>query len=292
MLENAWLRTFVAVADCGNFTQAAETIGLTQSAVSMQIKKLEEAVDAPLFERSSKGVRLNGAGERLLPNARRILNMLSETVDMLGTQALKGSVRIGIPEEYGYAILTGALANFAKLQPGVDVTVRYAPSSEQLSALRSGKLDLAIVFEWENFSDAEVLMSDPTVWVTSKLHCTHEADPLPIAVYESSAWCRDFAICSLDDRNIRHRIAYTSQTCGGLKLAVASGLAIAPLSRSNIPDGCRELSFAEGFADIDASRVVIHRKSGSQSPAAEGMVNALREAFSYGSTSLNAAHSA
>lgn len=292
MIETSWLRTFVAVVDCGNFTQAADAIGLTQSAVSMQIKKLEEAVNALLFERTSKGVMLNGAGERLLPNARRILNMLSETTDMLGTRALKGSVRIGIPEEYGYAILTGALANFAKLQPGVDVTVRYAPSSEQLSALRSDKLDLAIVFEWENFSDAEMLMSDPTVWVTSELHCTHEADPLPIAVYENSAWCRDFAIRSLEDRNIHHRIAYSSQTCGGLKLAVASGLAIAPLSRSNIPDGCRELTFADGFADIDASRVVIHRRSGVRSPAADGMVNALREAFSYGANSLNAVNSA
>jgi DNA-binding transcriptional LysR family regulator len=107
-LENTWLRTFVAVAECGNFTQAAGSLGLTQSAVSMQIKRLEDTVGSALFERTSKGVKLNTIGERLLPNARRILNMLSETLDMLGTRALKGSVRIGIPEEYGYAVLTGA----------------------------------------------------------------------------------------------------------------------------------------------------------------------------------------
>jgi DNA-binding transcriptional LysR family regulator len=290
VLENAWLRTFVAIADCGNFTQAAGTVGLTQSAVSMQIKRLEEALDTPLFERAPKGVRLNGAGERLLPNARRILNMISETTDMLGTRALKGSVRIGIPEEYGYAILTGALANFAKLQPRVDVTVRYAPSSEQLSALRSGKLDLAVVFEWENFSDAEVLMSDPTVWATSELHRAHEEEPLPIAVYENSAWCRDFAIRSLEERNIRYRIAYTSQTCGGLKLAVASGLAIAPLSRSNIPESCRELTYTEGFTDIDTSRVVMHRNPRTSSSAVEGMITVLREAFSGGSAPLAPVH--
>jgi DNA-binding transcriptional LysR family regulator len=136
-----------------------------------------------------------------------------------------------------------------------------------------------MVFEWESFSDAEVLMADPTVWVTSQMHCAHEEQPLPIAVYENSAWCRDFAIRSLEERNLRYRIAYTSQTSGGLKLAVASGLAIAPLSRSNIPDGCRELSFAEGFSEIDASRVVLHRNPKTSSPAIEGMVSALREAF-------------
>ncbi len=279
MLENAWLRTFVAVAECGNFTHAAVSVGLTQSAVSMQIKRLEDAVGSSLFERTSKGVKLTASGERLLPNARRILHMLLETLDMLGTRALKGSVRIGIPEEYGYAVLTGALANFAKQQPGVDVTVRYAPSSEQLSAIRSNKLDLAIVFEWESFSAAEVLMADPTVWVTSLVHCAHEEEPLPIAVYENSAWCREFAIRSLEERNVRYRIAYSSQTSGGLKLAVASGLAIAPLSRSNIPDGCRELTFAEGFSDIDTSRVVLHRNPHTSSSATEGMVSALREAF-------------
>jgi DNA-binding transcriptional LysR family regulator len=279
LLENVWLKTFVAVADCGNFTEAAEAVGLTQSAVSMQIKRLEEAVNASLFERTSRGAKLTTAGERLLPNARRILNMLAETVEMLGTRALKGSVRIGIPEEYGYAVLTGALGTFAKLHPGVDVTVRYAPSSEQLGAIRSGKLDLAIVFEWENYSEAEVLMSDPTVWVTSDLHGTHEETPLPIAVYENSAWCRDFAIRSLEPRNIAYRIAYTSQTSGGLKLAVASGLAIAPLSRSNIPLGCRELNVADGFSDIDASRVVLHRNRKTSGAAIEGMVSALREAF-------------
>ena len=192
---------------------------------------------------------------------------------------LQGPVRIGIPEEYGYSMLTGALGAFAKRHPHVDVTVRYAPSSEQVKAIRAGKLDLAVIFEWQNSSGSEVLMTDPTVWVTSTLHMTHQESPLPIAIYENSAWCREFAIGSLEENDRPFRIAYTSETSGGLKLAAASGLAIAPLSRSNIPVGCRELTVVDGFGDIDASRVVLHRNPRTSSDTIDGMASAIREAF-------------
>ena len=122
-------------------------------------------------------------------------------------------------------------------------------------------------------------MRDPTVWVSSELHRTHEERPLPIAIYQNSGWCRDFAIKLLDERRFHYRVAYTSDTSGGLRLAVTSGLAIAPISRSNIPSGCRELTAADGFGDIDASNVVLHCNPASASEAIEGMAQAIREAF-------------
>lgn len=278
-LHSDLLRTFAAVAETQNFTRAAEIVRRTQSAVSMQMRRLEEIVGTPLFERGSRGVLLTRRGERLLPNARRIVALLDETAAMMRTRPLHGPVRIGIPEEYGYSVLARALGSFAKRHPRVEVTVRYAPSSEQISALEAGDLDLAVVFEWKDFSDAEVLMRDPTVWVTSTLHLMHEETPLPIALYDNSAWCREFAIRSLHDRGLAYRVAYTSQTSGGLKLAVASGLAIAPLSRSNIPPDCRELAAVDGFGDIDACNVVLRRNRKSSSETIDGMAAAIREAF-------------
>ena len=191
----------------------------------MQIKRLEEMVGDMLFERGPRGVGLTRKGGELLSNARRIVSLLDETAASMSAPPLDGPVRIGIPEEYGHAILSRALGAFAKRHPQVEITVSYAHSASQMAALRAGELDLAVVFEWQDFSDGEVLMRDPTVWVTSDLHRMHEETPLPIAIYQNSGWCRDFAIRLLEQRGLAYRVAYTSDTSGGLRLAVTSGLA-------------------------------------------------------------------
>ncbi len=231
-LDSDLLRTFVAIVDTGNFTKAAERAGRTQSAVSMQMKKLEAAVGNTLFERGSRGVVLTRRGGELVANARRIVSLLDEAAASLTAPQLGGPVRIGIPEEYGHAILSRALSAFSKRHAKVEVTVRYAHSGAQIEAVETGELDLAVVFEWQGHSGGEVLMHDPTVWVTSTLHNMHEERPVPIALYNREGWCRDFAIKSLEERGLAYRVAYTSDTNGGLKLAVTSGLAIAPISRS------------------------------------------------------------
>jgi DNA-binding transcriptional LysR family regulator len=279
ILDSDLLRTFVAVAETGNFTKAAEQAGRTQSAVSMQMKKLEGMVGDSLFERGSRGVALTRRGGELIGNARRIVSLLDETAASMAAPPLGGPVRIGIPEEYGHAILSRALGAFAKRHAKVEVTVRYAHSGSQIAALAAGELDLAVVFEWQGSSGGEVLMRDPTVWVTSELHHMHEERPVPIALYNRAGWCQDFAIKSLEQRGLAYRVAYTSDTNGGLKLAVTSGLAIAPISRSNIPAGCRELTAAEGLGDIDASTVVLRRAANISGEAIDGMEEAIREAF-------------
>lgn len=278
-LDSDLLRTFVAVAETGNFTKAARQVNRTQSAVSMQIKRLEEMVGDLLFARGARGVGLTRKGDELLSNARRIVSLLDETAASMNAPPLDGPVRIGIPEEYGHAILSRALGAFSKRHPRVEITVKYAHSASQMAALAAGELDLAVVFEWQDYSDGEVLMRDPTVWVTSELHRMHEERPLPIAIYQNSGWCKDFAMRLLEERDLPYRVAYTSDTSGGLRLAVTSGLAIAPLCRSNIPDGCRELTAADGFGDIDASNVVLHRNPASGSEAIAGMAEAIRDAF-------------
>lgn len=279
-LETDLLRTFLAAAESGNLTRAASLVNRTQSAVSMQIKRLEESIGSPLFLRGARGVELTAKGEQLLGYARRIVALVDETAASLTAPPLEGKVRIGIPEEYGYAMLTRALGAFARVHPEVEISARYGCSTEHTRAVRAGELHLAVVFEWQDFSDGEILMTDPTVWTTSQSHALHERRPVPIALYENSGWCTDFAMRSLDSRELPYRIAYRSDTNGGLKVAVASGLAIAPISRSNIPPGCRELTADEGFSEIDASKVVMHRNRESRGPVVDAMTRAVREAFS------------
>ena len=278
-LDSDLLRTFVAVANAGTFTRAGTVVGRTQSAVSMQMQRLEGDVGFALFERGSRGVTLTRRAEQLLANARRIVALLDETAALLDPRPLDGPVKIGIPEEYGYPILPQALRAFASRHPNVEVTVRYATSAAQMAALAAGDLDIAVIFEWQDFSDGEVLMIDPTVWVTCDRYAAHRETPLPIAVYENSVWYRDYALRAIRDRGEPFRIAYASGTTGGLRLAVSSGLAVAPLARSSIPPDCRELTEAEGFPAIDASHVVMQRGHQPASAAVDSMAEAMREAF-------------
>ncbi|WP_378948273.1 LysR family transcriptional regulator [Mesorhizobium sp. ANAO-SY3R2] len=278
-LDSDLLRTFLAVAESGNVTRAAQRVGRTQSAISMQIRRLEDMVGEALFERCPRGVKLTRRGGDLVENARQIIDLLDETAFSMRGPQLGGPVRIGLPEEYGQPVLSRALGAFAKRHSQVEVTVRFGYSVSQLTALAAGELDMAVVFEWQQPSGAEVLTHEPTVWVTSTQHRLHDERPLPIAIYGRDGWCRDYVLASLERRGIDYRFAYTSESTNGLILAVNAGLAVAPIARSNIPADCRELTEADGFGLIDSTRVVLHRNPRSTSEAVDVMADAIREAF-------------
>ena len=278
-LESELLRTFLIVAETGNVTRAAETITRTQSAVSMQLKRLEEIIGVPLFERGPRGVILSADGRRLVPYAHRIVGLIDETTATMRSKPLNGPVRIGIPEEYTQTVLPRALAAFAECHPATEVTVLCGHSAQQIAALENDELDLAVIFDWRGRHSGDVLCIDPTVWATSRAHDIHLARPVPIAVYQNSHWYRDFALRSLEQHAIPYRVAFSCDTCGGLKTAVSAGLAVAPLARSNIPPDCRELSRDDGFPPVDSSRVVLKLNPQRSSAAIAGMAEMVRTAF-------------
>lgn len=196
-LESDLLRTFVAVAETGTFTRAGEIVGRSQSAVSLQIKRLEDIVGAALFVRGPRGVTLTTEADTLFAKARRILALIDETTAAMSSGPLRGPVRIGVPEEYSHTLLPKALGAFAELHPMVEVTVKYGQSAAHRQAIHAGELDLAVVFEPSESVVAEPLMIDPTVWVTSILHDVHARRPLPVAINHVQGWCRAAALASL-----------------------------------------------------------------------------------------------
>lgn len=278
-LDSDLLRTFLAVAESGNVTRAAEHVGRTQSAVSMQVKRLEDGLGEALFERGPRGVVLTRRGDQLLPYARRIVGLVEEAGVALASHPLEGPVRLGLPEEYAPKILPRALAAFAERHPAVEVTVRSDTSAHQLAALERGDLDLAIVFVPQRQPAEEILCVDPTVWAGSVAHRLESRDPVPIAVYCQTSWCSELATASLRQHGIRYRIAYTSDTVAGLISVASAGLAIASLSRSTIPTDCRELSSLDGFPQIDSSKVVLRRNPRRSSPAIDALVETIRQVF-------------
>lgn len=278
-LESDLIRSFLAVADTGSVTAAAGRLLRTQSAVSLQIKRLEDVLGQPLFARLARGVALTPRGEQLMPYARRVVGLLDEASIALREKPLVGPVRVGIPDEYSGTILPRALAAFDERHEGLQVTVRCDHSEGQMRALEEDALDLAVIYDWSYVQDGEVLCIDPTVWVTSTTHAQHLRRPVPVGLYFRSDWCRDFAEESLNKQGIDWRAAWTCDLAAGFRVAVMNGLAIAPLSRSTIPAGCRELTAQDGFPIVDSARVVLRRNPRGTSPAIEGMADMLREAF-------------
>jgi DNA-binding transcriptional LysR family regulator len=278
-LESDLMRSFLAVADAGSVTAAAGRLFRTQSAVSLQVKRLEESLGQPLFDRQARGVTLTPRGEQLVPYARRVVALLDEATVALREKPLVGPVRVGIPDEYSGTVLPRALAAFDERHEGVQVSVRVDHSTAQIAALDADEIDLGVIYDWAYVQEGEVLCIDPTVWVTSAAHAQHLRHPVPVAVYIRSDWSRDYAELSLDKQQIDWRAAWSCDMAGGFRVAVTNGMAIAPLSRSTIPAGCRELTAADGFPIVDSARVVLRRNPRGTSPAVEGMAAILRAAF-------------
>ena len=264
VVDGDLLRVFVLIAEGHSFTAAAEMIGRTQSAVSMQIKRLEEALGQKVLNRGKGGdVDLTPHGESLLARARQILSLNDELVAMFHAPALAGTVRLGTPDDYAFGYLPPILKRFADTHPAVQVDVLCAPSNELIERMKEGALDLTLTSEgheprhWPTVQ----LWRGPLVWVTSSRHAPHWLDPLPLALAKvgTSAsrncdWARA-AMTALDRVKRRYRLAYSSGSQVGTHAPVLAGLAVTVSTLSWLPDGLRPLRADEGAAAVAGVRI-------------------------------------
>ncbi|MGH8647590.1 MAG: LysR family transcriptional regulator, partial [Gammaproteobacteria bacterium] len=234
-IDSELLRTFVAIADLGGFTRAAEAVNRTQSAVSMQMKRLEEdVVQRSLFERDGRQVRLTAEGQVLLGYARRILKLHGEVINTLREPHMVGSVRIGTPDDYVMRFLPGILSRFAQAYPMVQVEV-HCDSSSQL--LQRQDLDLTIVTRMPGEEIGQLLRQERFVWAEALGFCPHEQTPLPLAMFNTDCFCRTWACNALDAMEREYRVAYTSPSLSALMAVVSAGLAVTAQLQSLItPD--------------------------------------------------------
>lgn len=275
ILDLDQLRTFVAIAETGSFTKAAEVVFKTQSAVSMQMRRLEERIGRPIFARDGRASRLTGDGERLLAYARRLLRLNDETVSAFDEDELSGRIRLGTPDDYADRFLPEILARFSRSNPRVEVTVLCQPTSMLIECMRSNDLDLAIITDApaENRLGAEVVRREPLLWVTSARHCVHEETPLPLALGQHTCCWRLQALEALDTAGRAHRSLYTSWSSMAVGAAVLAGLAVSVLPESALRPGMRVLSEADGFPRLPSCDIAILRSWHQTSP----LIDALAE---------------
>jgi len=282
-LDPELLRTFAAIVDTGSFTRAARVVHRTQSAVSMQMRRLEEHTGKRLLERRGRRLALTREGEALLGYARRILRLQEEAAAAMAGPAVTGRVRLGAPDDYVMHFLPAILARFAEVHPRVEIEVRCEEESEALvAALERGELDLALVTCDPGAERGEILRQEPSVWAASARHLVHEADPLPLALFQPGCWFRDAGLRVLDQAGRRYRVAFTSPSVTGVQAAVSAGLAVAVLGLSTLPPGVRVLRPEEGFPRLPAATIALERAPGLRSPAADTLAGHIAEAFRAG----------
>jgi DNA-binding transcriptional LysR family regulator len=239
------LRTYVAVCEAGTLSRAAPRVNRSQSAVSMQVQRLEEQLGLPLLVRGPRRVQPTAAGADFLVYARRLLRLSEEALASVCRPEEAGRVRLGVPDDYAAFLLPPALSQFAREHPRVSVELTCEPSRLLVPAMAAGRLDLAIVTRLPEQAFT-VLRRERLVWAAAPDSAVWEREPLPVALFEDCA-ARTNLVEALGTAGRPYRAAYTSASTLGLLAAVSAGLAVAGLALCSVPAGLRILGPAEGL---------------------------------------------
>jgi len=221
-LPTELLRSFAAIVDSGSMLRATERVFVTQSALSLQMKRLEETVQSPLFHRDGRRLTLSPAGHTLLVFAREILAINDRAVSALNGNTLAGPARVGLVQDFAETLLTGVLSRFAKLNGETQLQVRVGGSAELLELLSSDRLDVVLCMGPQD--DPAAVKTVPMVWLGDAALADHEV--LPLAVLEVPCRFRDAALAALDAAGRKYRIVLETPSLSALRAAVESDLCI------------------------------------------------------------------
>ncbi|WP_415860845.1 LysR substrate-binding domain-containing protein [Burkholderia ubonensis] len=302
----AALRSLVAGMDLGSFAKAADRVARSSSAVSAQIRKLEEQAGTPLFVKSGRGLALTDAGDAMLRYARRMIELNDEAAAAVRGVSLDGWVRIGLQEDFGEAILPGVLGRFARAHPKVRIEARVAHNAELLERLDANQLDLALVwgdpasaaFVARTGIDSEEIARVPMRWIgaagsgaagsatagdgdAGEPSVRMPDEPLPLVVFDRP--CRFFgaATDALDRAGVPWRVAFTTPSLAGLWAAASAGLGLTVRSHYGLPASVRLLDAAPlGLPELPSVPLMLLRRASSATPTVDRLARIMTQAVS------------
>ncbi|MFJ2991332.1 LysR family transcriptional regulator [Pandoraea sp. NPDC087047] len=241
-LEIDLLRSFVAIAQAGSLSKAAQRIARTQSALSQQMQRLEAIVDQPLLQRTGRGVVLTSSGERLLGHAQRMLRAHDEAMADMSGRGLTGTIRFGCPDDYAAAFLPHLLREFAVVHPQAFVEVICEPTPRLVAQLARHALDLALMSLPDGVDERNVIRREPLVWIGSPgldSVLDDPGEPLPLALSDPDTLDHMAACEALARVGRSYRIAYASSNLAGLTALARSGQAFAVMTQTAVPPDLR-----------------------------------------------------
>lgn len=270
-LDITTLRSFVAVADSGGVTRAAGFLHLTQSAVSMQLKRLEENLGLELLDRSGRGIALTAAGEQLLGYARRILALNDEAWGRLTAKEYEGEVTLGVPHDIIYPYIPQVLRRFAIDFPRMQVRLISAPTRQLLEMFGRGQCDMIVTTEEQAGPGGEVLVRLPLVWVGAADGVAWKRDPLPVA-FCSNCIFRPDVLRRLDRADAAWEMAVESDLDNAVEAMVSADLAVTAVIQGVYPRQTAPVDHNGLLPDPGETRIILYMEH-TENP----VVGALRE---------------
>ena len=271
------IRTLVVASDLGGYGQAAQRLGRTPSAISLQMKKLQGDVGANLFRKNGRGVALTEAGEIVLRFGRRMLEVNDELLDTIRGASLAGSVRLGCSQDFAETVLPDVLSQFTKLYPLVQVEVRIEGNAALVEGIQKNQLDIALSVGQADQPTAEVLGHLQLVWIAGQEFTSRFDQPLPLVMLGPQCAFRKEAIQKLDDAKMRWRIAAVSPSLAGLWASAIGGLGVTARSSLGLP---AKLVWDKALFDLPrlpAFPVTLHAQSNEMSDGVERLRTIIRD---------------
>jgi len=268
------LRSFVLGIELGSFAKAADRLGRSTSAVSAQLKKLEDQVDSPILRKSGRGMVLTPTGEILFGYAKRLLELNDEAATAVRGAELEGCVRLGLQEDFGEHLLTEALGSFAHAHPRIRIEARVSHNAELLELVTSGRLDLALAWDSGNGTPHSQFVAElPMCWIgRADWTYTTNSEPLPLVVFESPCLMRSAATNALDHARIPWRVAFTSPSLSSIWAAAGADLGITVRTQAGLPAHLRVL---DGLPELPKIGLILHRAESKPAPPVKRLAEIL-----------------
>ncbi len=260
------LRTLVATQDLGGFGRAAERLLRTPSAISLQMKRLQEEIGVPLFRKQGRKMILTEQGEIALRYARRVLELNDEMVDTLRGSSLAGVVRIGFGQDFTSNVLPLVIARFNALYPLVKLEVTVDLGQVLLQAVDSGDLDLVLTLGGAQKKTAQLLTELPLHWIASPSFRDRPRQPLPLALFNPPCGCQTPGLDALESVGRSWRVAMTSPSLTGVWAAVSAGLGLTSRAELGLPTDVQIIEL--GLPPLGNIPITLHRRRGLRAPNA------------------------
>ncbi|MCA0201425.1 MAG: LysR family transcriptional regulator [Proteobacteria bacterium] len=250
------LRALVVGADLGSFARAAVRLGRSQSAISMQIKKLEQQAGQKLFRKSGRTLQRTAAGDALLSYARRIIALNDEAATSVGAAAAAATVRLALPQDFAEDVLPAIIAQFCREWPGVHIEARAGRNYTIADDIAEGRLDVAIAFSRPEDGGGKPIVRLPMIWVAPTKPIISKA-PLPLVLYDHACLFRQAAMDALDADGKDWRLALTTPSLPGVWAALRAGVGISVRTPYALPANMRDVTKALRLPSLPAVDVRI-----------------------------------
>ncbi|PTX02187.1 LysR family transcriptional regulator [Pararhodobacter aggregans] len=277
-LDLSALRALAAIADFGGVTRAAQLLNLTQSAVSMQIKRLEESLGLTLLDRSGRGVSLTSAGEQLLSYARRIIALNDEAVERLTDSEYEGGITVVVPHDIVYPHVPQVLRHFHSMYPRMQVQLLTQNTLRAKEAFARGECDLILTTELHCDAGGETLTRLPLLWIGAPGGNAWRQRPLRLAQGRICAF-RAGIVAALDRADIPWETAVESESDRTLEAAVSCDMAIHALLAGTEPPHVERIAHGGALPDLNSYLINLYMRPGNATPGVAALADLLRKAW-------------